>query len=211
MDKIDHLLDAIEHPENYSDSEIETLLQDPETREVYRILDKTKTSLQSQSSPDVDAEWETFRRRHHTKRFRISNLFSRNIAVGLAVGIMSLAAVAAVISISINHTPNHNMVTENENTDPANEATVYADSTYIEIPTASNPEIIVFNNEPLEIILNRIADYYGYKILFSENATKSLRLYFRLNQALSPEEVVESLNNFNQIHLSINDKTINID
>lgn len=44
MDKIDHLLDAIEHPENYSDSEIETLLQDPETREVYRILDKTKTS-----------------------------------------------------------------------------------------------------------------------------------------------------------------------
>lgn len=42
MDKIDHLLDAIEHPENYSDSEIETLLQDPETRKFIAFLIKPK-------------------------------------------------------------------------------------------------------------------------------------------------------------------------
>ena len=39
-DNIDRLLDALEHPENYSDADVEQLLTDPEARNVYDMLQK---------------------------------------------------------------------------------------------------------------------------------------------------------------------------
>ena len=75
----------------------------------------------------------------------------------------------------------------------------------------ATPEIVVFEDETLEAIMIRIAAYYDYKVIFNNNAAKSIRLYFRWNQALPIEDIVESLNNFEQITLSVNDETINID
>ena len=53
MDKIDRLLDAIEHPDRYAPIEIEAMLQDQEVKEVFDLLDKTKSSLQTLPSPDI--------------------------------------------------------------------------------------------------------------------------------------------------------------
>ena len=38
MDKIDRLLDAIEHPDLYSEKDIEAMLADTEVREAYACL-----------------------------------------------------------------------------------------------------------------------------------------------------------------------------
>lgn len=218
MDKIDRLLDAIEHPDRYSEQELEAMLADPEVREVYDTLDKTKASLTPITAPDVDAEWTAFSAAHRNTQkrnlFPIFNLLSRNIAASIAIGIASLAAVAAVVGVSVNYALNYNN-TETANPEVAKvENVVIASNDTIavagETPVAV-PETIVFDNEPLETIANRIAEYYGYKAEFSTDAPKALRLYFRWNQAHTLDEVVESLNNFEQIHLTINDNTIKID
>lgn len=60
MDKIDLLLDAIEHPDRYSAQEIDSLLSDPEVREAYELLHKAKTSLTPIAHVDVHAEWDAF-------------------------------------------------------------------------------------------------------------------------------------------------------
>lgn len=217
MDKIDKLLDAIEHPECYSDTEMETMLADPEVKEVYDLLDKTKSSLASIATPDVDAEWDTFKNAHlasqQRKPFRIINLFTRNVAASIAIGVASLAAVAAVVGVSVNYALDHKETTNPTETVAVAKENIVANDTIIptgEIPAAS-PETIVFDNEPLEAIATIIADYYGYKAEFSTDAPKTLRLYYRWNQAQTLEEVVESLNNFEQINLTIKDKTIKID
>lgn len=111
MDKIDRLLDAIEHPDRYSEKEIEVLLSDLEVREVYNLLEKAKATLTPISTPDIDAEWGRFSNSHTAKQFRtyrIFNLFSRNIAASIAIGIASLAAVAAVVGVSVNYALNKN-------------------------------------------------------------------------------------------------------
>ena len=84
---------------------------------------------------------------------------------------------------------------------------VYADEEFV----GSAPETIVFDNEPLETIISGIALHYGYEVLFRDVDSKSLRLYFRWNQELPVEEIVEKLNNFEQIHIAIEDKNIIID
>ncbi len=217
MDKIDRLLDAIEHPDRYSEKDIETLLEDPEVREVYDLLDKTKATLTPIPAPDIDAEWETFKKSHPATQqpttLRIVNLFTRNIAASIAIGIASLAAVAAVVGVSVNYVLNQTAETPSaETVATARENLVTTDTITVaeELPAAP-PETIVFDNEPLETIATRIAGYYGYKVEFSTDAPKSLRLYFRWNQAQTLDEIVESLNNFEQIHISVKDKTIKID
>lgn len=216
MDKIDKLLDAIEHPDRYSDSEIREMLQDPEVKEVFDMLDKTKSSLQPIATPDVDAEWKAFENAHRhlnaKSRFRIFNFVSRNIAASIAIGMVSLAAVAAVVGISVNHALKHSEDAVSESAPASNEIVAVTDTvSEIKEIQALTQDTVVFDNESLETIINRITEYYDCKVTFSSETPKSLRLHFRWNQAQPVDEVIESLNNFEQIHLSVKDKTITID
>lgn len=214
MDKIDRLLDSMEHPDRYSDQELESLLTDSEVMEAYDILDKTKASLTDIPTPDVDAEWKEFKHSHKKSNFSFANLFTRNIAASIAIVITSLAAVAALVGVSVNYA----LTQKTEATSPeavavSKENSVTNDTIIVVSGEAdvTAPETIIFDNEPLETIVTRIAEYYGYKADFAADAPKSLRLYFRWNQAQTLDEVVEGLNNFEQIHIAVKDKTIKID
>lgn len=207
------MLDAIEHPDCYSDKEIEALLSDPEVREVYNLLDKAKATLTPISTPDIDAEWNRFSNSHTARQRRTYRMFTRNVAASIAIGLASLAAVAAVVGVSVNYALNNKAETQIKEVTHATKENVASSDTIVVVGEAHAvaPETIVLDNEPLETIINRIAEYYGYKTVFTTEAPKTLRLYFRWNQAQTLEEVVESLSNFEQIHLTVRDKTIKID
>ncbi len=219
MDKIDRLLDALGHPDRYSEKDIEAMLADPEVREVYNLLAGTKTTLTAIPEPDIDAEWDTFKKAHpaasQRSSLRILNLFTRNIAAGIAIAVASLAAVGAVVGVSVNYAINHKAerASSSEAVVAVSQQSVAEDTATVTVADTSLavPETILFDNQPLETIVTRIAAYYGCKAEFSAEAPKSLRLFFRWDQALTLDEVVESLNNFEQIHISVKDKTIVID
>lgn len=61
MDKFESLLNAIEHPENYTPDELERMASDPETSEIYRALCAARSSAFSGNmleEDDVEKEWE---------------------------------------------------------------------------------------------------------------------------------------------------------
>ncbi|MDE6561014.1 MAG: DUF4974 domain-containing protein [Muribaculaceae bacterium] len=216
MDKIDRFLDAIEHPEHYTPVELETMLQDPEVKEMFDLLDKTKSSLQTLQTPDIEAEWKSFEKNHLTSkvthRFWLAGIMPRNVAATITIAIVSFTAVAAIVGIGIDQ-----LNQRQEASVPADVKTEYAkviakpDSVKsVEAVNNKIPEIVVFDNEPLKTIAHKIAEYYGYEVEFNNEASKSLRLYFRWNQANTVEEVIESLDNFEQIQIEIIDKTIKI-
>ncbi len=219
MDKTDRLLDAIEHPDRYSEKDMEVMLADPEVNEAYDLLGKTAASLTPIPSPDIDAEWDAFRRSHRVlvvgreRRPGILNLFSRNVAASIAIAIASLAAVAAVVGVGVNYVLDKKAAAPAAAVAPAVKADDVPDETISapEDTTAVAPGTIVFDNEPLDAIVGRIAVYYGYSVEFAAPGAGSLRLYFRWNQAQTLDDVVESLNNFEQIHLTVKDGTIIID
>lgn len=213
MDKIDRLLEAIEYPERYTSTEIENLLQDPEIKEAFNLLDKTKSSFHPIDTPDIDAEWEKFRNNHDdskaSQRFWLTRFIPRNAAASIIIGIASFTAVAAIVGIGINRFNNTEPAIEvNANSGMAISQPDSAKS--VEDDKTKLPETVVFDNETLDTIIDRIAGYYDYTVIFNNSASKSLRLYFRWNQALTIEEVVERLNNFEQIKITINGKNIEI-
>lgn len=217
MDKCDRLFDAMEHPEQHSPTELEEMLQDPEVRETFDMLDKMKSSLQTIDIPDIEEEWKTFENNHpqteKSQRRWLTRIFSRNAAASIAIGIVSVTAVAAIVGVGLrSHRMRSMTTTEVETSIGASVLASQQDTikTVEEVREVA-PEIIVFDDESLETIMDQITNYYGYEVIFNNNNTKSLRLYFRWNQALPIKEVVESLNNFEQISLTIKDKTIKID
>lgn len=59
-DDIDRLLDAVEHPERFSDEELEKMFEDSETFEMYRLMGRTAYALTDTPEPDIDKEWQDF-------------------------------------------------------------------------------------------------------------------------------------------------------
>lgn len=218
MDKIDRFLDAMEHPDRYTPTEIEAMLKDPDVKEVFDLLDRTKSSLQPIKVPDIEAEWKKFETNHRispsTVNTWLKRRFSRNAAASIAIGIASLTAVAAIVGVGISNI-NHNQVSavSEETAMPATVVGMSQPDTIapVEVREDAAPETVVLEDEPLDMIMSLIAVYYGVKVVFKDDSSKTLRLYFRWNQALAVEEVVDRLNNFQQIHMTFKDKTIIID
>lgn len=211
MDKIDRLLDAVENPGRFSDSEIQAMLKDHEVARVYDLLGKTKSSLQPVAEPDIDAEWRAFERGRAIKAPAIRRLFTRNVAAAIVVCVASFAAVAAVVGVSRHVAADvEPAATEAYVADARN--TEYCADTLVADNVIDRPcKAIIFDNEPLENIMEQIAEHYCCKVEFKTEASKSLRLFFRWNKGLPLEDVVAGMNNFEQIRIVIKEQTIIID
>ena len=217
MDKTARILDALNNPEEYSSVDIEEMLQDAELKEIFDLLDKTKSSLQPIPTPDIEEEWGKFKNKNQGKQktmgLRCRIFFCKNIVASFTVAILSITAVAAIVGISVKslntkeNTYSEKELIETKEVIKNQEDSIQATSGS---PTQSF-ETVIFDNEPLEVIMRQIGDFYGYRIDFKNENAKSLRLYYRWNQASTIQEIVESLNNFEQIKLTVEGQTIKID
>jgi len=216
-DNIDRLLDALDHPENYSDAEVEQILADPEAREVYDILRKTADASAPVSEINLDDEWRRFEAKQ-PKRSPIllrwqSFMASRNAAAVVIALVGTLAVVAATIGVTHYFNANKEMA-KTEQAEPQKQTAIananVAPTDTIPAETTPLPETIVFKGENLERILADIAGYYGATVKFDQDAAKSLKLYFEWNQSLPLNEVVEQLNNFEQINITLTDKVLTV-
>ncbi len=216
-DNIDRLLDALEHPENYNDTEIEQLLTDPDEREVYDMLRKTADISAPVPEINIDEEWRRFEAKQPKRRPVIlrwlSFMASRNAAAVVTALVGTLAVVAATIGVTHYFNANKEMA-QTEQTEPQKQ-TAIADSKVaptdtIPAETTPLPETIVFKGENLERILADMAGYYGVTVKFNQDAAKSLLLYFEWDQSLPLNEVVEQLNNFEQINITLTDKALTV-
>lgn len=216
-DNIDRLLDALDHPENYSDAEVEQILADPEAREVYDILRKTADASAPVSEINLDDEWRRFEAKQ-PKRSPIllswqSFMASRNAAAVVIALVGTLAVVAATIGVTHYFNANKEMA-KTEQAEPQKQTAIananVAPTDTIPAETTPLPETIVFKGENLERILADIAGYYGATVKFDQDAAKSLQLYFEWDQSLPLNEIVEQLNNFEQIDITLTDKVLTV-
>lgn len=216
-DNIDRLLDALERPENYSDAEVEQILTDPEAREVYDMLRKTADASAAVPEINLDDEWRRFEAKQPKRSPVIlrwlSFMASRNAAAVVIALVGTLAVVAATIGVTHYFIADKEL-TQTEQTEPQKQ-TAIADSNVaptdtIPAETTPLPETIVFKGENLGKILADMAGYYGMTVKFNQDAVKSLQLYFEWDQSLTLNEVVEQLNNFEQINITLTDKVLTV-
>lgn len=207
-EKIQMLLDMQEHPENYSEQELKTMLKDPEVRELMEATALLKQAMiwenSRKSTVNVDAEWQRFAGQHIADS-KPRRGWMKVAAVFLGVLFVSGITFAAIhIVRMVNSQKSQTVQTEQPMTAKAS-TTLPADT--VKTDTIA-PKIIRYDEATLQKILTDMGEYYRLRVELRNEDAKTLRLFFQWNQRQEASKVLEQLNTFERIHLVLNDSTI---
>lgn len=218
MDKYDHVFDIIEHPESYPDTRLSEILADDETREIYNLVCKTRSTAAGAPLPmcdDVDAEWTRFEERRRVPRFKFLWLSGRAASVAVLL-LSSLVAVAigVVVKVTVfDRDADAEFTAAKPDAAVVSGSVVAANDSVAELQTTdtADAEPVLFEDAALSEIIEAISKAYGVKAEFKSDAAASLRLYYRFDPSNTLDAVVGQLNTFGQINIRIVDKTLVIE
>ncbi len=229
--RIEWLLELQDHPEQLTDEQLQQILADDEMRQLVKQLGFAKRAFKHDAlkndTPDVEGEWEKFAASHanelvvldererlrvgdgtsgiHKPRF-VLRLATHKVAASfigvlLASGI-AFAAIQVVRNIS---TPKPQQPTTEQTTDIDPVTSLPADTVKADTITT---EPYIFNNVPLDSMLTAIATAHGVGVEFENEAARHLRFHFVWKREDGLSRVVEKLNTFEAVNISMEDKTL---
>ena len=76
--------------------------------------------------------------------------------------------------------------------------------------TISN-KTVVFENTELASILKQMASYYHKELIFNNDNSRHLRLYFNWNKKEDLQQNIKLLNGFSRINITCTDNTITVE
>ena len=189
-DKIEQMLRAMEHPEEFTDEELEKLFQDQEVRDCYEAALKAEQAFAAhRQQPE-----------QQTKVVAMSpRLWFRVAAAFIGLVMLSSIVYAIIIGTSAKTSPKEQVM--NQPTKPLTEQVVSlpADTT------------LTFENTELDSIVNRIAGHYHVDVDFRNVTASHLRLYTKWSPSEPLEQVVERLNAFEKVDIKIENHTLTIE
>ena len=216
QDKIELLLDIQEHPEKYSDEQLNSMLaEDEELAEMMEQLATTKRAMAKEEAEDeqldMDALWQEFEDEHElefdepeTKRVSmpLRKIAAMFIGVALTAGV-AFAAIQIVRSVS-KPAPEPTKIEA-----PAAPKAAQPDD---EVPadTVVAVKPVVFDNVELAQIMTQIADHYKAEVEIENEDAGAYRLYFEWNSQETLEHVVERLNRFESINIELNNNKMTV-
>lgn len=205
MDKTDKLIEAVEHPERFSESELQTLLSDPEARDLYRLMCAARADSYirdlDDSSDETERQWSAFKSTRRRKPF-MAWLRSRRAAVVAALAIASCSIIMVGVSLSNKMRNDRPMDTESSASMEA-----ISENATSEAPALTDT-VIVFEDEKLDRILARTAPYYNVRVDLKSRASKEIRLFLKWDSTTPLPELIDHLNSFDRINLFLKDDTI---
>ena len=207
------LFDMQEHPEKYTDEQVERLLADEEAQGFLSDLAMARMAGKKATPKkvDVDKAWREFSEKHN-KAKSISNgtntpYRNRMQIAASIIGIIFLSGVALaavqngwfkfVVSdkVADNKTKTEQTVKQKPSADDSLKAVT------AEPKDSLDMKPVVFDNAELGTILTQMADFYHVKVRYDNADTQHVRLFFNWNKTKTLEQNLEILNAFDRIQI----------
>lgn len=223
--QMERLLDMMEHPDQYTDEQLNELLRDDELRQTYQLISDTTSAYEYRRTSDkltdeiIEEEWNKIMEKKSTSR-PIYRYYRQIAAVVISILTVSGIAIAAV---SIVKGSRKQLATDSAVTVTNNIAhtktlrekdSTRTTATYNKLEEKRVGEILPpkqFDNVMLQDIVQEISDYYGIKTVCRNPEAGQLRLRFLWNRDQSVEHAVKTLNMFEKVQLTLADSTITIE
>ena len=194
------LFDMQEHPDKYTDEQIERLLADEEVKEFLRDLAMARMAGKKATPKkvDVDKAWKEFSNGSYRNRMKIA---------ASIVGIIFLSgvALAAVQNGWFKLSSSDKVVEDKTVTQQIANPKQLANDSLKAITTepkdSLNMNPVVFDNAELGTILMQMADFYHVKVEYMNANTQHVRLFFNWNKTKTLEQNMELLNAFDRIQI----------
>ena len=223
--KWDLLLDLLEHPEKYSETQKDELLGDEEVNELYQQLVETRQSLDFAKSkekmkmPSIDAEWEKLK--DETKQNAETQQTAKQLPLWSPM--RKVAAVAAVLVVSgITFAAIHLVTRSHQPSDKNNTELVASHKDSIQqvsAPQKSNIEEkadsaslaqlpLVYENAELQNILTPIAGHFHLQVTYQNESARHIRLFLQLEKNMSLDDIIELMNHFEKVNIRHEGQTL---
>lgn len=194
------LFDMQEHPDKYTDEQIEHLLADEEVKEFLRDLAMARMAGKKATPKkvDVDKAWKEFSNGSYRNRMKIA---------ASIVGIIFLSgvALAAVQNGWLNFSTSDKVVDNKVMTEQIVPTNTLANDSLkamtVEPTDSLDMKPVVFDNAELGTILMQMADFYQVKVEYMNANTQHVRLFFNWNKTKTLEQNMELLNAFDRIQI----------
>ena len=201
------LFDMQEHPEKYTDEQIERLLADDEVKDFLRDLAMARMAGKKATPKkvDVDKAWKEFSNGSYRNRMKIA---------ASIVGIIFLSgvALAAVQNGWLNFSTSDKVVDNKVMTEQIVPSNTLANDSIkamtVEPTDSLDMKPVVFDNAELGTILMQMADFYQVKVEYMNANTQHVRLFFNWNKTKTLEQNMELLNAFDRIQIEYADGTL---
>lgn len=198
--KIKMLLDMQEHPEQFSEQELEQMLSDAEAQELMEATAQLKRAMKNDefsiSEQEIEDEWQAFAANHLAEQ-KPQRTWLKIAAMFIGVLFMTGIAFAAIHIIKQNTVAQEmKQVEQPVIQQPVSTGTVNND-------TIAQTEPVIFDNVTLDSIAKEIADYHHIEVDLQNELAKQLRFYFVWKQDDDLQEVVEKLNMFDHVDMTI--------
>ena len=182
------------HPEQYTDGQLD------------QMLDDTQTAV-----PDVEEEWQRFKSRRQGQKRRRQPM--RWAAILITVAALSGISYAAIHHFF--HTKEEKSATvEVSQTQPSiqkeEEKTVPQNVAMSVEENDSTRQDQHFNNVPLQQIMQQVSKDYGVDVVFKNEAARNVRFYLNWDAEETLPDIIERINHFEKVHLTLSGKTITI-
>ncbi len=218
--KIKKLLDMQEHPEQYSEQELEQMLRDTEAQELMEATAQLKQAMTwerlqsgtssgmgdqrsevhtSKETTDVDSEWQQFAKTHLVQSKPKRNWLQ---VAAMFIGILFVTGFTFAAIHLWNHIPRFSPESAGDETALV-EDTVERATSPLPAEEGAEAELIVFDNVSLDSIAKAIAAYHHLPMEIENDEARQLRFFFEWNQKDSLQEVVEKLNMFEHVTLAV--------
>ncbi len=201
-DKKERLLDMIEHPEQYTENEINRLLEDDECRAYYELMVKADNAYSSPTPPDTEKALKKFEAKHFHR-------FSWHSAAAIIIGIAMISGIAFATIALTRPSTEHKAKLET----PV--AKVAEQQSATQIATEKSDTLTIkeksFDDVELQTILNELATYYNIKVEYRSESSKHLRLHFHWDKTQTIETVIETMNHFEKVTITLVDGKMEVE
>ena len=233
-ENIRQLLEMLDNPETYTEQEIQDIInRDEDTRETYRLMVEAKRSSRQRLAGqpvNVDAAWQRFKEIHQPKRHAFSwmkivasltfgracsrseeqmqaSLSSRLVAS--FIGLLLISGIALAAIQIVRYTQQNTPKTEEVINTPKPANVTPADT--LTTDTIAAPQPIIYDNIPLEKMLPEIAAHYDANVTFINDEARQLRFRFVWNPQKGINQVINDLNKFERLTVTLEDNQITVE
>ena len=216
------LFDMQEHPEKYTDEQMECLLADEEVKELFHELAMARMAGKKANPKEVDVDeaWKKFVQAHHEDKMaidagRAKGTYRNRMKIAASIGgfiFLSGVALAAIHNgwfgfLALDQTSNNKAATEQMATTQA------LPNVCLRAATAENKDSldmkpVVFDDAELGTILAQLSGFYHVKVEYVDAGAQHIRLFFNWNKTKTLEQNLEILNAFDRIQIEYADGTL---
>ena len=223
-EKLMMLFDIQEHPERYTNEQIEDLLADEEANDLFQVqaMARMAGKKAKPEKVDVDEAWKKFSECHQVESAKGAKTSSSRRKMKIAASIIGVVFLSGMAWATAIHQGWVKGFSSSEESSHINKVEQTSASTSLSADSvkaiamdmkkdSTDLKPMVFDNAELKDVLTLFASFYQVKVEYLNAEAQHVRLFFNWDKQRSLQQNIEILNAFDRINISYSNGTLKVE